>query len=594
MIYRDNKQNRYLRGVTFFALSLIGIFSLFVALLKIDASYALLARIVHAATSFNSDPLDFPTVRVSNYTEHPDSTEDWATSTTAKPGDVISFTIYYHNTGSEDAQNVKLSLSVPANDGMLIIGSGTLWTDNAPVVSGQASVLLSETQHLTYIAGSARWYPNQTQTNPTPFPFGQTGDEFVTPQGINIGIIPPGWTLQGSVVVRFQVSQAAPPPVPLLPSVDLKANNSDGPLAIAPGEVLTLSWSSSYAAQCAFGDPINSSVGLSGQTAYSSGYPAYPIAGTSTVYTITCSNDQGTSASDSVQVSFSSPSVDITANNLQGPVTLAPSQPFTLEWTSSGVIRPCNLDIDGFGSSGIEPVGNTSPIYPGHPFYPAVGQSKTFTFSCATAGGATVSDAVVVSVLVPPITLTAQAQSCRGVAFSWYYDVTRARTFKILRDGVLIATQNATFGNNFFFDGSLNPNTVYRYQVIGNDGSTDFVSSNTETVTTPTCPPSVVPPVVPTVTAATGSQCGGSINLSWNVVSGATFYKIFRDGGASPIFVGNVNTFLDVGLSPGSFHNYQVVASNSAGNSPRSNQAAAVASKRLRRSTGFSYFNDFS
>ncbi len=83
-------------------------------------------------------------------------------------------------------------------------------------------------------------------------------------------------------------------------------------------------------------------------------------------------------------------------------------------------------------------------------------------------------------------------------------------------------------------------------------------------------------PVVPaaptglTATAASSSQ----INLSWTASAGATGYKVFRGGTeiASP----SGTTYSDTGLAAGTLYTYTVVAVNTAGNSPASNQASAT------------------
>ena len=66
--------------------------------------------VAHASTTFNGDPQDFSTIRVSNFTEHPNSTTDWHSTVTATPGQVVSVAVYYHNTGSENATNTIVKI----------------------------------------------------------------------------------------------------------------------------------------------------------------------------------------------------------------------------------------------------------------------------------------------------------------------------------------------------------------------------------------------------------------------------------------------------------------------------------------------------
>ncbi|MFM2331083.1 MAG: hypothetical protein RLZZ26_590, partial [Candidatus Parcubacteria bacterium] len=68
---------------------------------------------------------------------------------------------------------------------------------------------------------------------------------------------------------------------------------------------------------------------------------------------------------------------------------------------------------------------------------------------------------------------------------------------------------------------------------------------------------------------AGASSCGtGQINLSWNTVSGATYYTVYRNG--QWIYSGGNNWTSDYGLSDGQTYNYSVTASNSAGTSGQS------------------------
>ncbi len=66
-----------------------------------------------------------------------------------------------------------------------------------------------------------------------------------------------------------------------------------------------------------------------------------------------------------------------------------------------------------------------------------------------------------------------------------------------------------------------------------------------------------------TFVASTGPSCStpGQIVLTWPAWSGATGYEISRDGGAWTS-VGNVTTWTDNGLTPGSLHSYQLRSTN--------------------------------
>ena len=153
--------------------------------------------------AFNNDPQDYATVRVSNYTQNPGSTSSWSSNVTANNGDLVSFSIYYHNTSQTTANNTKVSLSVPIQiSGSTFSVSGKVWADNASAVNGSASVNLQGTagQQWTATLDSAYWYPNQTQSSP------QSINTSMIASGASIGNIAPGWSTQGSVVVRYKVT----------------------------------------------------------------------------------------------------------------------------------------------------------------------------------------------------------------------------------------------------------------------------------------------------------------------------------------------------------------------------------------------------
>ncbi len=89
-------------------------------------------------------------------------------------------------------------------------------------------------------------------------------------------------------------------------------------------------------------------------------------------------------------------------------------------------------------------------------------------------------------------------------------------------------------------------------------------------------PPPPVAPVAPSLSASTASTCGGYVNTSWTSVSGATSYKLYRNG--SLINSSATSPYVDGGLSTGSTYTYTVRATNSTGDSPDSNSASAAAS----------------
>lgn len=172
------------------------------------ALFGLSAQSVFAAPVFNNHPNDYPTILVSNYTENPGSNSDWSSSVSADAGDIVSVLVYYHNNGDENAISTKLKINNGQTLGSAYTHtiSGSVSAANAFQVYDSASINLSSSQSLTYIAGSASWYPNNQSSTEYAFPFSQNGTEVFSVSGFNVGNIAPGWASQGSFVVQYQVS----------------------------------------------------------------------------------------------------------------------------------------------------------------------------------------------------------------------------------------------------------------------------------------------------------------------------------------------------------------------------------------------------
>ncbi|MEK7538749.1 MAG: fibronectin type III domain-containing protein [Patescibacteria group bacterium] len=159
------------------------------------------------AAALNNDAQDFKTLRAVNITKNPGCVACRSTAITANPGDVLAFSIYYHNTGPDTANNVRVWLTPQ------ISPSGTTHSfvakvsaDNASAVNGTTVVTLSGNQTIDFLQGSVIWWPNQSVTTSTAFPSGQTGAEIFTSEGLNLGSIASGWGTQGAVNMRFQVA----------------------------------------------------------------------------------------------------------------------------------------------------------------------------------------------------------------------------------------------------------------------------------------------------------------------------------------------------------------------------------------------------
>lgn len=156
-----------------------------------------------SGAQFNTDPLDKPTLRVSNYTQNPGST-NWSSSiSNVHVGDIVSFVFYYHNAGDQTANNTRAAISF--NYGSGVSAAGVISADNALSAYGSASVYPAAGETITSLTfDSAEWYPNQSAS-----PVGAQGG----PTTFNLGNITPGWSSQGYLVARYKTVGQGQPPV---------------------------------------------------------------------------------------------------------------------------------------------------------------------------------------------------------------------------------------------------------------------------------------------------------------------------------------------------------------------------------------------
>jgi hypothetical protein len=176
---------------------------------------------------------------------------------------------------------------------------------------------------------------------------------------------------------------------PYQPTVDLKVNNSDGPITIPLNSSATLSWSAIYVAYCtASGDWSGSK--NAGTGSQSTG----PLTTSKTYkYTLTCKNSSGASATKTVQVNVVPPlptvnikATDKNGTSSDGPVQIYINTASTLSWTSTNATS-CTASGDWSGSKPTSGSGSTGNLT----------LSKTYTLTCNGPGGSA-SDRVTVNV----------------------------------------------------------------------------------------------------------------------------------------------------------------------------------------------------
>jgi hypothetical protein len=160
--------------------------------------------------SFNDHPNDCPTVMVANNdTQAGHSSPCWATSIpTIQAGEVINVRIYYHNTGYQNAENVRVRLTqAQSMNGTSFKYTGQILYNGSVAAQGSVSVSTANITGMEF--GSVYWLPNQSQS-PSPLPGGQDEDDIFSSNGISIGTLIAdnpninGFKNQGSVIISFR------------------------------------------------------------------------------------------------------------------------------------------------------------------------------------------------------------------------------------------------------------------------------------------------------------------------------------------------------------------------------------------------------
>ena len=169
------------------------------------------------------------------------------------------------------------------------------------------------------------------------------------------------------------------------PSVDIKANGSDGPITVG-SEQFTLNWSNnSNTTSC------TASGAWSGTKNVNTQESRGPLASGTYTYTLTCRNSAGQTATDSVSVTvgqIGGPSVDIRANDQNGPITVG-SEQFRLSWTNNSNTTSCTASNSWSGTKLVNSQEFRGPLSAG---------TYTYTLTCRNSAGATASDSVTVIV----------------------------------------------------------------------------------------------------------------------------------------------------------------------------------------------------
>jgi len=151
--------------------------------------------------------------------------------------------------------------------------------------------------------------------------------------------------------------------------------------------------------------------------------------------------------------------------------------------------------------------------------------------------------------------------------------------YRVYRDGSNTAL--ATVTTTSYTDSTVLANTLYSYTVRAFDGATppnESAQSGSVSATTPPVPVvDITPPSIPANVTAV-AQSATQIRVSWTAstdASGIGGYRVFRNGGATPVATVQTTNYTDNGLNAATAYNYTVVAFDAA--TPPNVSAASVA-----------------
>jgi len=275
-------------------------------------------------------------------------------------------------------------------------------------------------------------------------------------------------------------------------------------------------------------------------------------------YKITCSNESATSAQSAAQTIITPPCIPPS----NPPTGLSSSSigcnQIDLQWDSVTHATYYEIYRDGslLDSSSTTNYSDTG-----------LAQNTSYTYSlaaCNSAGCSSQGTGVSFTTLnVPstPSSPTISNQTCDSLTLSWS-TVTGTSSYKVFRNSVEIGTTSSTT----YTDTGLTKNTTYTYaiQACNDCGCSSKSSSNTGITTdipgTPSAP-------------SIGSATCNSLNINWTSVSGASSYKVYRDG----VQVGSPATtsFTDTGLSPSTSYSYKISACNNCGCSAQGSSSSS-------------------
>ncbi len=255
------------------------------------------------------------------------------------------------------------------------------------------------------------------------------------------------------------------------PTADIKANNSDGPVTINYGSSANLTWTSTNSNYCKlwYADVNGNNVGTWHE--WGGNYPSNGSRSTGSLYKnqmywLRCyQSATGKYAYDGVVVNvrkLSPPTVDIKANNSDGPITINYNTATTLTWSSTNA-NSCTASGDWSGSKSISGSESTGLLT----------SSKVYTITCTGPGG-TASDSVVIYTQnIQPANCTtyiSPASPKQGDDLTLYVDSNNCQSATYSCYGSLAGHSGSINCNSSLYLGSINQ--------TGQGGCNIYVSGN--------------------------------------------------------------------------------------------------------------------
>lgn len=192
-------------------------------------SIIFLASILAVVTTFAVMAADVSLQSDINVKNVTDGATTYTEATNADKDDVVRFKVWYHvlelsNSGLV-AKNVTIQIDFPDELSKVQTVSATTKGDNTNVVTDSATVNApTDTSHLVYIPGSAKWQHNVGDRTNINYVFTALDDKVVT-EGVPIviGDVLPSYEYEGWVYIDAQIKEEYKPPEPVYECTSLTA-----------------------------------------------------------------------------------------------------------------------------------------------------------------------------------------------------------------------------------------------------------------------------------------------------------------------------------------------------------------------------------